>query len=104
MKVSVPLEKSYRLLNHGPVTLVSAADENEQNLSNHLNDILNAYNDTSKPQIKAKYIAVGHTPQFYDDKGNRLSPTRFRVELATAQYQEMLKEEQEKELLTCLMV
>ncbi|MCB6182023.1 flavin reductase family protein [Leeia sp. TBRC 13508] len=32
MKVSVPLAKSYRLLNHGPVTLVSAADEQEQNV------------------------------------------------------------------------
>lgn len=32
MRVSVPLAKSYRLLNHGPVTLISASHEGRSNV------------------------------------------------------------------------
>jgi hypothetical protein len=42
---------------------------NDKDLVGELNEVLDTYNDKNRPYTKATHIAIGHTPQFFNNHG-----------------------------------
>jgi flavin reductase (DIM6/NTAB) family NADH-FMN oxidoreductase RutF len=66
MKVSVPLEKAYQLLNHGPTVLVSAAHEGMRNL---MTAAWVMPLDVDPPKVVAVISSGSRTRKLFDQSG-----------------------------------